>query len=276
MAFTPPLVQIRLKLSSLLARVFHRQQGGPFPAQGGRKGVLQPKSHQLVQPRGITMRQIPALMPSLETSQRVRARRRRGPATLAGDQFAHTRVMGRPRRSRLARWSHAIVNARIRCGGKHLRTGKLPRTATGPRSQHGQGHCGGGGGSRAGVLFACCAPGRRAVRRLRTATGPPVAARPRSLWGWRWLTRRGAFCMLRAGTARGPAPSDRDRSPGRSTAKVTAGVEVAHASGSPSHAARRDGARSAGEQSLVRHATVPGHGLVSSSRKLPFRGFSGR
>jgi len=121
----------------------------------------------------------------------------------------------------------------------------------------------------------CCAPGRPAVRRLRTATGlsvaalwihaqapevrrtllvPPRAAGrdgPRSAsFGPRpiprsqhsgfthRLQRFAARCrfphVLRAGTARGPPASDRDRSLGRSTLDSRTGSRGSpHAAGSP-------------------------------------------
>ena len=93
-----------------------------------------------------------------------------------------------------------------------------------------------------------CEPGRLAVRGLRTATGPR-SQQPTMARGRRSVPDTSfRFHPLRAGTARGPGPSDRDRSP---VAAPTMAREVEVFRTRPSASTRCEPGRLAARRQLV-------------------------
>jgi len=116
------------------------------------------------------------------------------------------------------------------------------------------------GSPNAAASLSRCAPGRRAIRGGRTATSPRSQHSGFTLEIQRFAERHCLSLTLRAGTARGPGRTGRDRSPVAALGIHAGDPEVRRMPLTLPRAARRDGARS-GEDSP---RSVPGRSTRDS------------
>jgi len=81
------MIEVFLQLRAFVSIVFDCQQMLPFPASASGHGIRHPKSDELHQPRKITMRQIPALVPTQEAQRLLFLGQRAAPAVFALHQL---------------------------------------------------------------------------------------------------------------------------------------------------------------------------------------------